>query len=49
MAQDVVTDWAEAGKGRALWLVGDRPFKVQTMRTALEESLTYTNDAIKAG
>jgi hypothetical protein len=49
MAQDVVTDWAVAGKGRALWLVGDRPFKVQTVRTALEEPLTYTNDAIKAG
>ncbi len=49
MAQDVVTDWAVAGKGRALWLVGDRPFKVQTIQTRLEAPLTYTNDAIKAG
>ena len=46
MAQDVVTGWAIAGKGRALWLVGDRAYKVQTVRTALEEPLTFTNDAI---
>jgi hypothetical protein len=38
-----------ADVGRALWLVGDRPFQVQTVRTALEESLTYTNDAIAGG
>ena len=48
-AQQVVTRWAIAGKGRALWLVGDRAFKVQTVLTPLEEKLTYTNDAIKAG
>jgi hypothetical protein len=49
MAQRVVTHWAMAGVGRALWLVGDRAFQVQTVRTALEEPLTYTNDAISAG
>jgi len=49
MAQDVVTGWAIAGKGRALWLVGDRAYKVQTVRTALEEPLTFTNDAIAQG
>ena len=49
IAQQVVTGWAIAGKGRALWLVGDRPFKVQTVRTPLEETITFTNDAIKAG
>jgi len=49
IAQQVVTGWAIAGKGRALWLVGDRAYKVQTVLTPLEEQLTYTNDAIKAG
>ena len=49
MAQHVVTGWAIAGKGRALWLVGDRPYKVQTVRTTLEEPLTFTNDAIANG
>ena len=49
MAQRVVTAWANAGKGRALWLVGDRAFQVQTVLTEVEQRLTYTNDAIKAG
>lgn len=49
IAQQVVTGWAIAGKGRALWLVGDRAFKVQTVLTEPEQRLTYTNDAIKAG
>jgi hypothetical protein len=46
MAQDLVTGWAMSGKGRALWLVGDRKYKVQAVRHPLEESLTYTNDAL---
>jgi hypothetical protein len=49
MAQGVVTDWAVAGKGRALWLVGDRRFKVQTVLTEPELRLTYTNQALVAG
>ena len=49
MAQQVVTNWAMGGKGRALWLVGDRPFKVATVLTPLEMQLTFTNDALKAG
>jgi hypothetical protein len=49
MAQQVVTTWAMAGKGRALWLVGDRPFKVATVLTPLEQQLTFTNDALQAG
>src|SRR5206468_3983278 len=39
LAQQVVTDWAIAGKGRALWLVGDRAFKVQIILTELERQL----------
>ena len=48
MAQQLVTGWAMGGKGRALWLVGDRQYKVQTVRTPLEEALTFTNEALKA-
>ncbi|MGH3265745.1 MAG: hypothetical protein ACRDNS_27550, partial [Trebonia sp.] len=48
MAQDVVTTWAIGGKGRALWIVGDRYRKVQTQLTGYEAPLTYTNDALKA-
>src|SRR3954454_21068391 len=49
IAQRLVTGWAVAGKGRALWLVGDRAFKVQTVLTAPELRLTYTNEALTAG
>ena len=43
----LVTGWAMAGKGRALWLVGERQFKVQTVLTPLEAELTFTNDALE--
>ncbi|MEO7844423.1 MAG: ATP-binding protein [Nocardioides sp.] len=46
MQQGIVTDWAMQAKGRALWLVGDRGYKVQTVLTDLERRLTYTNQAI---
>jgi type IV secretory pathway TrbD component len=49
MAQRVVTHWAMAGVGRALWLVGDRAFKVQTVLTEPELRLTYTNEALTGG
>ena len=48
MAEQIVTDWATAAKGRALWLVGNREFKVQTIRSATEVALTDTNDKITA-
>ncbi len=48
MAERIVTDWATAAKGRALWVVGGREFKVQTIRSATEVVLTDTNDAITA-
>jgi hypothetical protein len=47
-AEQVVTGWSMQAKGRALWLVGDRMFKVQTRMTVLEQQLTYTNDALTA-
>lgn len=46
MQQNVVTGWAMQEKGRALWVVGDRRFKVQTLLTPLEQQLTFTNDAL---
>jgi hypothetical protein len=48
LAQRLVTGWAVAGKGRALWLVGDRAFQVQTVLTGPELRLTFTNDALTA-
>ena len=48
MAEQIVTDWATAAKGRALWLVGNREFKVQTIRSATEVALTDTNDQLTA-
>ena len=43
---DLVTGWATQGRGRAVWLVGDRTYKVQTVLHPLEYALTYTNQAI---
>ena len=46
MAERIVTGWATAGRGRALWLVGSRAFQVSAVRTHTEAALTDTNDAI---
>jgi hypothetical protein len=46
MAQDLITGWAMGGRGRALWMVGEREYKVQVVRTPVEEALTWTNDAL---
>ena len=48
MAERIVTTWAVAGKGRALWVVGSRQFKVATIRTRTEITLTDTNAALPA-
>jgi hypothetical protein len=48
MAQRIVTDWATAAKGRALWLVGNRAFKVATVRSTFEVALTDTNQQLTA-
>ncbi|NIH69230.1 hypothetical protein [Modestobacter marinus] len=47
MAEQIVTDWAAAARGRALWLVGGHVAKVQTVRTSLDVALTDTNDALE--
>ena len=49
IAQRIVTGWATAAKGRALWLAGSHVAKVHTVRTAIDVALTDTNDAITAG
>jgi len=46
MAEHIVTGWATAAKGRALWVVGNHYAKVQTVRTPIDIALTDTNSAI---
>ncbi len=46
IARDTLTGWALHGKGRALWLVGDRPYKVQTVLHPAEARLAWTQAAI---
>ena len=46
-ATDVMTGWAMQRKGRALWLVGERPYKVETRLHPSEEHLTWTNEALE--
>ena len=46
IAQSLVTGWAMQGKGRALWCVGDRLYKVTTVLHPFEREITYTNSAI---
>ncbi len=47
MANRIVTDWATAAKGRALWLVGNHVAKVATVRTTIDLGVTETNQAFK--
>lgn len=46
MASGIVTGWATGGRGRALWVVGNRMFQVSSVLTASEAALTDTNTAI---
>lgn len=43
----IVTGWAKRKPGRALWVVGERMFQVETVRHPLEYDLTWTNSAIE--
>ena len=47
IARDLVTGWARQGKGRAVWVVGDAMYKVQTVLHPIEQTLTYTNEALE--
>ncbi len=46
IATSLVTGWAMQGKGRALWCVGDRQYKVATILHPAEAAIAYTNDAL---
>jgi hypothetical protein len=46
-AVDIVTDWCKQAPGRALWVVGDRMFKVQTILHPAEKQLVWTNSSIE--
>jgi hypothetical protein len=48
VAQDLVTGWANQGRGRALWCVGESTYKVQTVLHPLEHHITFTNEAIES-
>lgn len=48
IARDLITGWALQAPGRALWLVGDRTFKVLTILHPLEQALYDTNTQLKA-
>ena len=48
IAQNLVTGWAMQGKGRALWCVGDRQYKVVTTLHPAELAIAFTNDALTA-
>ena len=47
IARNLITDWALQGKGRAVWVVGDQLYKVQTVLHPYEKVLTFTNDALQ--
>ena len=44
--EQLVTGWATEAKGRAVWLAGNRQFKVESVRSPSEVALTDTNSAI---
>ena len=46
-ATDVMTGWAMHRKGRALWLVGEAAYKIETRLHPVEETLTWTNEALE--
>ncbi|GAA5188497.1 ATP-binding protein [Rugosimonospora acidiphila] len=48
LARDWVCGWARQRTGRAVWMVGDRVFKVTTVRTPVEAPLFDTNAALMA-
>ena len=48
IARGVIAGWARQQPGRALWLVGNHTYKVQTVLHPLEHDLTFTNTAIES-
>jgi hypothetical protein len=48
VSRDWVCGWARQRTGRAVWMVGDRLFKVTTVRTPVEAPIFDTNTALIA-
>lgn len=46
-ASDAITGWAMQRRGRALWMVGERAYKVETRLHPAEAALTWTNEALE--
>ena len=46
--RDIVTRWARQGQGRALWVVGDAAYKVETVLHPAEIALCNTNAGIES-
>lgn len=42
-----ITDWARQKPGRAVWIVGERVFKVETILHPAERAVTWTNSALE--
>ncbi len=50
VAVSLVTGWCRQAPGRAVWVVGEQMFKVQTILHPAEQALTWTNTSLeKAG
>ncbi len=47
IAVHLVTDWCRQAPGRALWIVGEHMFKVQTILHPAEQQLTWTNTSLE--
>ena len=44
---DDIAGWARARRGRAIWRVGERSYRIQTIRGPLEADLFDTNHAVR--
>ena len=49
MESDDISGWARHRRGRAIWRVGERSYRVQTARGPAEAELFDTNDALHGG
>jgi len=49
MESEDVSGWARQRRGRAIWRVGERSYRVQTVRGPVEAKLFDTNDSLRGG
>ena len=48
IAAGIVTDWCRQAPGRALWIVGERLCKVETVLHPLERAIAWTHTALES-